>query len=119
VNLHKFIELVDRKMVPIERAVLEHTEASTIDDSYDIEYTTRLQLWQKTRLQPAASGKTSLETDQIVERVRGRAIMDIHRSLYVDAYTELVALETAVRFGDEDDALASVYRLRHLITGGQ
>jgi hypothetical protein len=118
-NLHKFIELVDRKMVPVERAVMLHDEEPTTDASYDIEYTTRLQLWQKTRLSPGASGKTSLETDQIVERVRERAIMDIHRSLYVDAYTELVALETAVRFGDEDDALASVYRLRHLITGGQ
>jgi hypothetical protein len=116
-NLHKYIEVVERRMVPIERALLEHTEASTIDDSYDVEYTTRLTLWQRTRLQPAASGKSRFETDQIVERVRERAILDIHRSLYADAYTELVALETAVRFGEERDVLAHMDRLRSLITG--
>jgi hypothetical protein len=117
VKLHKFIEIVERRMVPIERAFVELTEASTIDDSYDIEYTTCLQLWQKTRLSPEASGRTSFETDQIVERVRERAVLDIHRSLYSDAYPLLVALETAVRYGDERDVLSHMNRLRSLITG--
>jgi hypothetical protein len=116
-NLHKFIELVDRKMVPIERAVLLHDEKATIDDSYDIEYTTRLQLWQRTRLSPESSGKCRFETDQIVDRVRGRAVMDIHRSLYSDVYPMLVALETAVRYGEESDVLSHLDQLRSLITG--